>query len=429
MPDSEAIAAYVAEPTALVLRPAVQHYDWGGFDFIPGLIGVENTDGRPFAELWIGAHPGAPSVARVGDDEVPLNALVTEAPEILLGARTTARFQGRLPYLFKVLDARKMLSIQAHPSKQQAEEGFEYENSEGIPLGAPNRNYKDDNHKPEVHVALTDFWMLHGFRPLEDIGRILREVPEFRDLMSDYDVRLTDAGNDALRRSALLRDLYSLVMTMPQDRVDFILQPLLNRLRSEPAPAKDSPDYWALRAAEDYPLPDGHVDRGIFSVYLLNLVHLRPGQGTFQPAGTLHAYLEGVNVELMANSDNVLRGGLTPKHVDVRELLNTLVFEGGKPQVLNGERVGEAMTVYHTPAEEFELSRVELAPRQSLAFAAGHGPDALVVIEGEALVTAGDEQLRLGKGGVAFVPDSIGYGLAGSGRPAVVFRASTPRRT
>lgn len=428
MPESEAIAAFLTKPTALVLRPAIQHYDWGGREFIPRLLGIGNTEGRPYAELWIGAHPGAPSTASLGDTPVPLNDLVAEGPETMLGADTARRFRNRLPYLFKVLDAHKMLSIQAHPSKQQAEEGFEYENAEGIPLGAPNRNYKDDNHKPEVHVALTDFWMLHGFRPLEDIGRILRQVPEFRVLMPDFDARLSQAGDDPAERSVLLRELYSLVMTMPQARVDSVLQPLLHRLRSGPAPAKDHPDFWALRAAEDYPLPDGHIDRGIFSVYLLNLVRLRPGQGTFQPAGTLHAYLEGVNVELMANSDNVLRGGLTPKHVDVPELLNTLVFEGGKPAVLNGERVTEAMTAYETPADEFELSRIALLPHQSETFRAGHGPDALMVIEGEAAVAAADGERRLGKGAVAFVPDGVGYSLTGGSEPAVVFRASVPRR-
>ena len=125
-------------------------------------------------------------------------------------------------------------------------------------------------------------------------------------------------------------------MTIPQEQVDSLLNPLLSRLREKQISDKDSADYWALRAAENFPLPGEHRDRGIFSVYLLNLVHMRPGQGTFQPAGVLHAYLEGVNVELMANSDNVLRGGLTTKHVDVPELLNILTFEGGTPEVFDG---------------------------------------------------------------------------------------------
>ena len=167
-------------------------------------------------------------------------------------------------------------------------------------------------------MALTEFWMLHGFRPLEQIADTLEHTPELGSLMAGFRQRLAAAGHDHQARRGLLRELYSNVMTMPQEQVDSLLNGLLSRLQAKPVTDKDSADYWALRAAENFPLPGGHRDRGIFSVYLLNLVHLQPGQGTFQPAGVLHAYLEGVNVELMANSDNVLRGGLTTKHVDVR---------------------------------------------------------------------------------------------------------------
>ena len=156
--------------------------------------------------------------------------------------------------------------------------------------------------------------------------------------MPDFAARLSAAGHDHEKRRLLLRELYSHAMTMPQEQVDGLLNQLIARLQAKPCSDKDSADYWALRAAENFPLPDGHRDRGIFSVYLLNLVHLQPGEGTFQPAGVLHAYLEGVNVELMANSDNVLRGGLTTKHVDVPELLHILTFEGGIPTLLGASR-------------------------------------------------------------------------------------------
>lgn len=235
-----------------------------------------------------------------------------------------------------------MLSIQVHPTKEQAAAGFARENAAGIDMGAAERNYKDDNHKPEVAVALTDFWMLHGFRPLDQIAEALRKVPELCSIMPDFSARLVRAGGATQTRRDLLRDLYRAVMTMPQERVDLLLNALVERLASGAWSDKDGADYWVARAAEAFPPVGGHRDRGIFSIYLLNLVHLRPGQGTFQPAGTLHAYLEGVTVELMANSDNVLRGGLTQKHVDVGELLRILSFDNGTPQVLDGEPGGSS---------------------------------------------------------------------------------------
>src|SRR5580658_9335281 len=351
------------EEGVLTLQGIVQHYDWGGHNFIPRLLGISNPDGKPFAELWIGAHAKAPSLVEVADHQEPLDKLIAEAPGAILGHAANTRFAGRLPYLFKILDVHKMLSIQAHPTLAQAREGFARENAEGIPLEAGRRNYKDDNHKPEIGVALTEFWMLHGFRPLEQIADTVGQTPELGSLLASFPQRLAAAGHDHDARRSLLRELYSNVMTMPQEQVDSVLNSLLSRLRAKPPSDKDSPDYWALRAAENFPLPGGCRDRGIFSIYLLNLVHLQPGQGTFQPAGVLHAYLEGVNVELMANSDNVLRGGLTTKHVDVPELLKILTFEGGTPEVFSGIQLSPEQRVYRTPADEFELSRIALPPR------------------------------------------------------------------
>jgi mannose-6-phosphate isomerase len=271
------------------------------------------------------------------------------------------------------------------------------------------RNYKDDNHKPEVHVALTEFWMLHGFRPP---GQIEEQMRVHRELA-------------ALRPAGTVRELYSAAMTLPQGEVDAILNPLLARLKRE-SPAKDTPGYWALRAAHDFPRPDGSRDRGIFSCFLLNLVHLHPGQGTYQPAGVLHAYLEGVNVELMANSDNVLRGGLTPKHVDVPELLRTLRFEACEPVILDGEAVSESERVYRTGAAEFELSRIAVEPGQDHLGQAVTGAEALIVIEGEARILAAEETLALPRGGIVFVPAGESYRVASVGSPAVLFKAAIP---
>ena len=417
----------MAEAGALTLQGIVQHYDWGGHDFIPQLLGVANTARAPFAELWIGAHAKAPSVVSVAGAQEPLDKLIAADPEAILGAAAALRFHERLPYLFKILDVRQMLSIQAHPTLAQAKQGFARENAAGISLQASSRNYKDDNHKPEIGVALTEFWMLHGFRPLEQIARALDEIPELGELMPGFALRLAEAGHDHAARRGLLRTLYSNLMTMPQQQVDVLLNALLTRLQANPCADKDSADYWALRAAENFPLPGGHRDRGIFSVYLLNLVHLQPGQGTFQPAGVLHAYLEGVNVELMANSDNVLRGGLTTKHVDVPELLNILTFEGGTPDVIAGTVVSSQERVYRTPAEEFELSRIALTPHSRYRGEAVYGPKALLVLQGSATLSAAGQSTALSRGSILLIPCGAQFVLETREDEAVVFQAGLPR--
>jgi mannose-6-phosphate isomerase len=408
------------------LQGVVQHYDWGGRDFIPELLGVANPARKPFAELWIGAHAKAPSMAELAGGQKPLDEVIAEQPDAILGQAANAHFGGRLPYLFKILDVHKMLSIQAHPTLAQAKQGFARENAEGISLEAGSRNYKDNNHKPEIGVALTEFWMLHGFRPLEQIAHTVGQTPELGSLLAGFPQRLAAAAHDHDARRGLLRELYSKVMTMPQEQVDSVLNSLLSRLRTKPPSDKDNPDYWALRAADNFPLPGGCRDRGIFSIYLLNLVHLQPGQGTFQPAGVLHAYLEGVNVELMANSDNVLRGGLTSKYVDVPELLKILTFEGGTPEVFDGVLVnGGQERVYRTPAEEFELSRISLAPHSRYTGEATYGPKALLVLHGSATLTAAGETISLGRGSIAFAPCGAQFVMEARG-DVVLFQAGLP---
>jgi mannose-6-phosphate isomerase len=416
----------MAEEGVLTLHGVVQHYDWGGHNFIPDLLGIENATCRPFAELWIGAHAKAPSMVDVGREQVPLDELIAEQPNAILGQAAKAHFAGRLPYLFKILDVHKMLSIQAHPTLVQAKEGFARENAEGIRLDAGGRNYKDDNHKPEIGVALTEFWMLHGFRPLEQIADTLDATPELCSLMLGFRLRLAAAGHDHQIRRSLLRELYSNVMTMPQHQVNSLLNGLLSRLREKPPTDKDSADYWALRAAENFPLPGGDRDRGIFSVYLLNLVHLHPGQGTFQPAGVLHAYLEGVNVELMANSDNVMRGGLTTKHVDVAELLKILTFEGGTPEIIDGVQLSTHERVYRTPAQEFELSRIALPPHSRYAGEAPYGPKALLVLHGSGTVIAAGRCTSLRRGSIVLAPHATEFVIETQADDLAIFQASLP---
>ena len=424
-----ALVGYRALPRPVALLGAPQPYAWGGYDYIPGLLGRENPERQPYAELWLGAHPRGPALALIDDAKIPLDRLIAADPWLTLGPDVALRFAGRLPYLFKVLDVRMMPSLQAHPSKAQAEEGFARENAAGIPVDAPNRNYRDENHKPEVHVALTDFWMLHGFRSLPEIADTLETEPDLASLMPGFGERLHTVKKDA--RGALLQELYAHLMTMPQAEIDSLAHPLVARLEAEEAQGrleKESHGFWALRAARSFPLPGSHFDRGILSLYLLNLVHLKPGQGTFQPAGTLHAYLEGVNVELMANSDNVLRGGLTTKHVDVPELLATLSFREGMPSILEGRTSSETSREYETPAEEFTLERIEVTPGVPYSGGREHSADSLIVIEGAAALVAAGRTLALGRGGCALIPASVPYSIAARSPKAVLFKAGVPAR-
>ena len=417
------------QPVLLPLKGSIRHYEWGGYEFIPGLLGIQNQEARPFAELWIGAHPESPATAEIAGEMVSLADVIRRAPEEILGAAASRRFGGRLPYLLKVLDAKKMLSIQAHPDKRQAEEGYAREGAAAMGTLSAHRSYRDDNHKPEVHVALTEFWMLHGFRPLEQIARTFLSVPELGSVMPDLGQRLNAAGTNAGARRDLLRELYASVMRMPQARVDAVLAQLIRRLETEKPSDKNTHHFWVLRAAESFPLPEGRRDRGIFSIYLLNLLHLQPGQGTFQPPGVLHAYLEGTNVELMANSDNVLRGGLTNKHVDSEELMRTLSFDSGTPSVLLGDPVSSTETIYRTSAEEFQLSRLELGPGKPHFRKAGHGPDTLIVLAGSARVSSESGSHLLKRGETILAPHGLAYTLESKTGRATVFRASVPGET
>jgi mannose-6-phosphate isomerase len=376
----------------------------------------------------MGTHTQAPS-AVVGDSGLTgLDKVVSTNAEKILGSNTLQRYGAELPFLFKILDAREMLSIQVHPSRLQAAAGFAAEESAGVPLEAPQRNYKDRNHKPEVHVALTPFWMLHGFRPLAEIAEMLAGIPDFADLAPWFPLYLLDVGEETTGGEELLRRLYEHLMTMPQAEVDQVLQGLLAHI--EPLYdrghlKKISPHYWAVKAARAFPRPGGGIDRGLFSLYFLNLVELLPGQGTFQGAGVPHAYLEGTTVELMANSDNVLRGGLTPKHVDVPELLKTIRFAGGKPEVITGVAVSATEHLYRTPVDDFQLSRIELMAGERHTVSQPHGPDILILLEGVARIEAPGQAFELPRGGIVMAAADAEWSLS-SGPGALLYRATVP---
>lgn len=367
------------------LTGTVKHYDWGGKTFIPALLSLSSIPDKPFAEYWLGVHPQADCRIRWSDgSEVLLREFLADNASEKLGANVYSRF-GQLPYLFKALDVKDMLSIQVHPSREAAMKDFAAENEKGIPLDAPNRNYKDDNHKPELMVAMGPFWLLHGFRAADSLRKILSEKTSLQFLLPVFE-------------SGGYQGLYKTVMEMSQEDVNRHLQPLLDEI----VPAyqagqldKMHPDFWAARAAVTFNSP-GRIDRGIFSVYLFNLVYMEKGQAIFQDAGVPHAYLEGQNMEIMASSDNVLRGGLTTKHIDVPELLKHVRCEETIPDILEGVQQG-GWQVYKTPAPDFELSSIRLNAGESIDNQA-MGTEIFLITEGKAELAQGETRVLLEPG-------------------------------
>jgi mannose-6-phosphate isomerase len=374
------------------LTGTVQHYAWGSTRAIPALLGVE-PDGRPWAELWLGAHPSAPSRL---DDGTALDAAIAADPARWLGAATAARFGG-LPYLLKVLSAGQPLSLQAHPSLAQAAEGFARENDLGIALGAPNRVYKDANHKPELICALTEFDALCGFRPLPATVELLHALASRGAVgLAPFAAVLDGAGADPAVAASALRHTVGTLLTMaPGDQGHLVEQTAAACERVDDGPYALSAA-WMVRLAGQY-----GDDVGAVVSLLLNCLQLQPGEAIFLGAGNLHAYLRGTGVEIMANSDNVLRGGLTPKHVDVPELLRVLDFTPlDDPRFAPVGHHGDGVR-YAPPVPEFSLHDSHAAPV--------HGPEIWLCTQGEvaglrrgqaAFVEAGSTALPNGPGTV-----------------------------
>ncbi|MBI5894728.1 MAG: mannose-6-phosphate isomerase, class I [Desulfobacterales bacterium] len=335
----------------LKLQNTIQPYAWGSHTAIAQLLGQATPSEHPQAELWMGAHPKASSKIWYQGRWQGLDDLLRQDPVPLLGQAVVTRFGPQLPYLFKVLAVEKPLSIQAHPSQSMAEAGFSRENQQGIALSAPHRNYRDDRHKPECICALTEFHALCGFRAPEEIRALLDPV-----WPAQYKAHLNTLKS--VPDGAGLRHFFSRLMTM--DKSQRI--PLVNDVVAAAQKLSDQSHAfdWVVRLHAAYP-----EDVGVLSPLLLHLIRLRPGQALFLPAGRMHAYLRGVAIEVMANSDNVLRGGLTSKHVDVDELLRVLDFQSYPLEVLKPQSIGHQEQRYPSPADEFELSMIRIQDSQS----------------------------------------------------------------
>ena len=395
-----------------LLENTVQTYAWGSRTAIADLLGKASPSTKPWAELWMGSHPKAPSKVQEKDGAVSLLDVIALHPEQMLGQASVSRFGNQLPFLFKVLAVESPLSIQAHPAKAQAEQGFERENRAGIPLDAPHRNYRDSNHKPECLCALTPFTALCGFRPVPDIMELI-----FKLLPEDEVVRLTpDLVNRAT--SDGLKSFLTQLLVLSAGRKNEILDRAVNYAAHQ---SGEHPVFqWIVRLNRIFP-----GDIGALAPAFLNMVILTPGQALFVPPATLHAYLEGTGLEVMANSDNVLRGGLTVKHVDVAELLRILVFKQTPPQIIEPHPVSDCERRYRVPAREFGLSVIEA--RTGACFPENQGSaEILLCIQGEARLreeVSGDITV-LTRGASAFVPACTGrYEITGDSR---IFRAFIP---
>lgn len=409
------------------LTNTVRPYSWGSLTAIPALLGIPPT-GEPQAELWMGAHPGAPSTLDRGAGPTPLDAVIAADPARELGTAAVRHFGPSLPFLLKILAAGESLSLQVHPDLAQAGSGFADEEARGVPLDAPERTYKDANHKPELICALDDFTGLCGFRAPAVTA----------DLLDSLDVPALAVLVDVLRgkpEPEALREALTSILTDPAvagpdtvlataEALERAADPAGTARANLPAALADSLSSYAA-VGRAFP-----GDPGVIAALLLNFVRLKPGEALFLGAGVPHAYLGGLGVELLSNSDNVVRCGLTPKHVDVPELLRIVDFRSADPGILHAVPVpgSDGEEVYPTPIDEFRLSRYSLGGTDAVSRRIpGTTAQILLCVEGAVVLTdADDSSVALRRGESAYVPaDAVGLrAAAAGGTPSTLFRAT-----
>ena len=399
-----------------LLEPVTQAYAWGSHTAIAELQGRPVPTAQPEAELWMGAHPSAPSgVTLPGGGHATLDAVIAADPVRELGQESVQRFGGRLPFLLKVLAAETALSIQVHPSRRQAEIGFVAENERGFALGDKSRNYADDWPKPEILCALTTFEALAGMRDPHDAAALLKELA-VGELDPVTAIVARASGPEAMTEAL------AAILAWPQEGRSALVAEVV---RGCEVVAAGGGPYAAACAAAIRVSVEHPGDLGVIASLLLRHSVLRPGQAVFLPAGGLHAYLHGTGVELLANSDNVVRSGLTPKHIDVPELLK-LTDPAVAVPVLEPRPLGGGLFVYDTPAPEFRLYRAELGDGE-IPLPGADGPRIVLCTEGAAALRAdapaGAGNLAVGRGESCFIAATDGAVTAAG--PATVFIAAS----
>ncbi|WP_434763027.1 mannose-6-phosphate isomerase, class I [Vibrio fortis] len=389
------------------LDNVIQNYAWGSKDSINKLFGIVNPNQEPQAEIWMGAHPNGCS--KVGGTGEALSHVIDENKVDVLGGYTAARF-GELPFLFKVLAAETPLSIQVHPNKRKSEMGYERENALGIPLNASNRNYKDPNHKPELVYALTFYKAMNGFRPIEDIISLFEEA-NIPSLAIELNVLKANADSDALKA------FFTAIMSLEGEKKEAALNELE---AAHQRSAKTVMGREAMQYSKDF---KQHYpgDIGLFAPLMLNTVELAPGEAMFLFAETPHAYVQGTGLEIMANSDNVLRAGLTPKYIDVPELIDNTIFEPIKPENIRLKPVlKEGKMSYPIPVDDFGFDILSASDESKSQYL--RSAEILFCVEGEATVTSEGQSITLKPGESVFVSNNSSvYQYQGNGILARAF--------
>ncbi|WMP07284.1 mannose-6-phosphate isomerase, class I [Vibrio parahaemolyticus] len=389
------------------LDNTIQNYSWGSHTSIHDLFGIDNPTNEPQAEIWMGTHPNGCS--KLADTKQLLSDVINQNKTQSLGNYTTARF-GELPFLFKVLAAESPLSIQVHPSKHKAEIGFARENEQGIPLDAANRNYKDPNHKPELVYALTFYKAMNGFRPIEKILSLFEQT-NITALGSEINKLKATPNSDGLRV------FFSAIMSLEGDRKQQALNELYASLER---PAKTAMAREAYGYIKDFRQHYAD-DIGLFSPLMLNTIELAPGEAMFLHAETPHAYVQGTGLEIMANSDNVLRAGLTPKYIDVTELIDNTIFNPIDPKQIKLAPVHkEDKLSYPIPVDDFGFEVITVKESATIQFV--RSAEILFCIEGEITVSNQDVHITLKAGESVFVSNmSLSYSCQGRGTLARAF--------
>jgi len=366
----------------------IKHYEWGSPQFLPQFLNIENAVGLPFAEMWMGTHSGAPSKVVTGNKN---------EPEFLKD------ISGELPFLLKMIAVDKPLSIQAHPDKKQAEEGFKKEELSGLDINAPTRNYKDFNHKPEIVCAVTPFSLMAGFREPENICLLFEEFISVGFNFSDRSSKtktliIKEIISPLIHtiKSGTLADFFRLLFDISKDNQEQLCL-FINNYNEAGADGLITNEQWKLmkKFALLYP-----ADPAILSPLYLNCLTLQSGQAIYVPAGILHAYTSGFAAELMTSSDNVLRGGLTPKHIDINELMNILSFTPYLPKVITPP-AGTDWFCYQTPCDEFLLAHMSANDKTIFK---GNYPAICIVTEGELKIKGNSFK----KGESFFIQDNDG---------------------
>jgi len=390
-----------AEPYKLINH--IQNYEWGtrGKDaFIPNLLGFEGEE-KPYAELWIGGHPNLSSEIIVGGEIYNLKDTVEQYPNEILGETVAIRFGNKIPFLLKVLSANQALSIQTHPNKKEAIELHKNE----------SKNYPDDNHKPEIAITLDSLSSLVGFRPLDEIENNIKMYPQLKEFIGDK--RVEEYLQNKTKSG--LKNLFSHMMhnSTENGKLEKVIKILKISFEQKSERSQDEKLFLSL-------FEQHGVDVGLLVLFFLNVVNLKSGEAIYTPAGIPHAYLEGNIVECMANSDNVVRAGLSPKFKDITQLTNILTYQFGKPELI-GKELNKNIHEYKVSAEEFRVDKVTLNS-ESIDFNTDNQIEIILLTEGE--ITCNNFSIQ--KGESLLIPALLDNYTVTSKSKAVLFRVVVP---